>query len=66
MIENMIEEIQDLHLAVHQEELQQEQITERYNCRLTVLNLKAIRNRLVLLHQRMMIPQYGFANFNEL
>mgnify|MGYP003135452233 CR=1 FL=1 len=66
MIENMIEEIQDLHLAVHQEELQKEQITERYNCRLTVLNLKAIRTRLVLLHQRMMVPQYGFANFNEL
>ena len=66
MIETMIEEVQDLHLAVHQEELRVEEIETRYNCRLTTLNLKAIKVKLLLLHHKMMVPVYGLPNFNEL
>ena len=66
MIESMIEEVQDLHLAVHQEEIGIEEIERKYNCRLTTLNLKAIKRNLLLLHHRMMVPMYGLANFNEL
>tara|TARA_R100001510_G_C7630100_1_gene189107 strand:+ start:576 stop:773 length:198 start_codon:yes stop_codon:yes gene_type:complete len=63
MIEDMIEEVQDLHLAVHQEEIRVEEIESKYDCRITTLNLKGIRARLLLLHHQMMVPQYGLPNF---
>ena len=66
MIGFMIEEVQDLHLAVHQEELLIEEIETKYNCRLTTLNLKAIKDKLLLLHHHMMVPVHGLPNFNEL
>ena len=33
ILENMIEQVQDLHLAVHNEIISPEEIEERYDCR---------------------------------
>ena len=66
MIENMIEQVQQLHLAVHNEEISIDEIEEKYDCRLTPLNLKSIRQQLSLLHHYMMVPAYGQIDTSDL
>ena len=63
MTEVMIEEIQELHIAVHQEAISLDEIEEKYECRLTVKNIREIRDRLSRLHMQAMYPQFGLANF---
>ena len=59
----MIEEIQELHIAVHQEAISPEEIEEKYQCRLTVNNIREIRDKLSRLHMQTMYPQFGLPNF---
>tara|TARA_B100000900_G_C20167104_1_gene548269 strand:+ start:163 stop:366 length:204 start_codon:yes stop_codon:yes gene_type:complete len=59
----MIEEIQELHIAVHQEAISPEEIEDKYECRLTVKNIRDIRDRLSRLHMQAMYPQFGLPNF---
>ena len=66
MIETMIEEVQDLHRRVHNEDILLEDIENKYECKLTTLNIKAIRQQLILLHQDMMFGQLGMFNANDL
>lgn len=66
ILENMIEQVQDLHLAVHNEIISPEEIEERYDCRLTNGNLCSIREQLSMLHHYMMVPAYGQINTNDL
>ena len=66
MRETMIEEVQDLHLAVHNEELDLETFEDKYDCMLNTINLKAIRRKLILLHQEMMFGQLGMFNANDI
>ncbi len=63
MTEIMIEEIQELHIAVHQEAISPDEIEEKYECRLTVQNIRDIRDRLSRLHMQAMCPQFGLPNF---
>ena len=63
MTEVMIEEIQELHIAVHQEAISIDEIEEKYECRLTVKNIREIRDRLSRLHMQAMYPQFGLLNF---
>lgn len=63
MIEVMIEEIQELHIAVHQEAISPEEIEDKYECRLTVKNIRNIRDVLSRLHMQAMCPQFGSPNF---
>ena len=66
MIQPMIEEVQDLHIRVHGEELTVKEITDKYECRLTSLNIEAIRNELILLHHQMLYGKIGLLNENDL
>jgi|9_EtaG_2_1085328.scaffolds.fasta_scaffold10717_5 hypothetical protein len=66
MINPMIEEIQHLHLAVHQEELDEEGFEDKYDCRLTVTTIDSIRAELLMLHHKMMQGQFGMFNANDL
>ena len=62
----MIEEVQDLHMRVHGTELTVNEITDEYDCRLTSLNIQAIRNELILLHHQMLYGNIGLFNENDL
>ena len=66
MIETMIEQVQNLHLAVHNEELELHEIEDKYDCRLTTLNLKGIKEKLLLKHHNMMVSAYGMFNAEDL
>lgn len=63
MTEVMIEEIQELHIAVHQEAISIDEIEEKYECRLTVKNIREIRDILSRLHMQAMYPQFSSPNF---
>ncbi len=62
----MIEELQLLHLAVHQEELDEEGFEDAYDCRLTTDTINSIRTELLMLHKKMMYGQFGMFNPNDL
>ena len=66
MINPMIEEIQHLHLAVHNEELDEEGFEDKYDCRLTISTIDSIRAELLMLHHKMMHGQFGMFNADDL
>lgn len=66
MIETMIEEVQDLHVAIHNESISRRDILKKYNCKLTVNDLEVLINALTILHMRAYYPLFGAPNFNEL
>lgn len=66
MIENMIEEVNDLHVKVYGESITTKEIEEKYNCRLNTLNIKSIINKLQNLHMQLMYPKYGLFNPDDL
>tara|TARA_S200002703_G_scaffold29512_1_gene25411 strand:- start:7798 stop:7998 length:201 start_codon:yes stop_codon:yes gene_type:complete len=66
MIETMIEEVQDLHVAIHNESISQREILKKYNCKMTINDLEKLINALTILHMRNYYPLFGAPNFNEL
>lgn len=66
MIETMIEEVQDLHIAIHNESISERQIKKRYNCKMTQADLQLLIQALTVLHMRTFYPQHGAPNFNEI
>ena len=62
----MIEEVQQLHIAVHSESITEKEITNKYNCKLTEANLVIIKEKLLKLHSMMMYGELGMLNTNDL
>ena len=62
----MIEEVQQLHIAVHSESITEREIKKKYECKLTESNLVVIREKLLKLHSRMMYGELGMLNTNDL
>ena len=56
----MIEEVQDLHLAVHQEDITPEEILDVYDINyLDASALNQIKSNLIMLHHAMMTRSVG-------
>ena len=66
MIETMIEQVQDLHVAIHNESIDSRDILKKYNCKMTVNDLEVLINALTILHMATYYPKFGAPNFNEL
>jgi hypothetical protein len=62
----MIEEVQQLHIAVHSESITEREIRNKYKCKLTENNLAIIKEKLLKLHSAMMYGELGMLNTNDL
>jgi|DEB0MinimDraft_4_1074332.scaffolds.fasta_scaffold222855_2 hypothetical protein len=62
----MIEEVQQLHIAVHSESITEREIRNKYKCKLTESNLAIIKEKLLKLHSVMMYGELGMLNTNDL
>ena len=66
MIETMIEKVQELHVAIHNEHISERDIKKFYNCKITKNDLEVLINALIVLHMATYYPKFGAPNFNEL
>jgi|3_EtaG_2_1085321.scaffolds.fasta_scaffold363775_2 hypothetical protein len=66
MIETMIEEVQNLHIRIHGESIELEEIKEKYKCKLTTSSLLNIKQELILLHHSLLFEHVGLADLNDL
>ena len=66
MIETLIEKVQDLHVAIHNESISEKEIKKFYNCKITKNDLEILINALTVLHMATYYPMFGAPNFNEL
>lgn len=64
--EFMIEEVQHLHIAVHSESITKAEIKQKYECKLTEIDLMIIKEKLLKLHSKMMYGDLGMMNINDL
>ena len=64
--EFMIEEVQHLHIAVYSESITKAEIKQKYECKLTEIDLMIIKEKLLKLHSKMMYGDLGMMNINDL
>ncbi len=62
----MIEEVQELHIAVHSESITRTEIAKKYKCKLTEVDLMFVKEKLLKLHSIMMYGELGMMNTNDL
>ena len=66
MIDVMIEEVQDLHVKVHGDDITVDEMKRKYGCEINTISITQLRNYLADIHKQMMFGKFGMMNENDL